>query len=58
MKKKEQWTNIIFAAAVLDSMMVIFIMLHPIPIMDEDDVIYSVLIRKAIPIPGGGIRHA
>ena len=53
MKKKEQWTNFIFAAAVLASMMVFFIMLHPIPIMDEDDVIYSVLIRKAIPIPGG-----
>ena len=40
MKKKEQWTNFIFAAAVLASMMVFFIMLHPIPIMDEDDVIY------------------
>ena len=52
MKRKEQWTNFIFAAAVLVSMMVFFIMLHPIPIMDEDDVIYSVLIRKAIPIPG------
>ena len=34
-------------------MMVFFIVLHPIPIMDEDDVIYSVLVRKAIPIPGG-----
>ncbi len=53
MKRKEQWTNFIFAAAVLVSMMVFFIMFHPIPIMDEDDVIYSVLIRKAIPIPGG-----
>lgn len=42
-----------FAAGVLVSMMVFFIVLHPIPIMDEDDVIYSVLIRKAIPIPGG-----
>ena len=52
MKRREQWTNFIFAAAVLVSMMVFFIMLHPIPIMDEDDVIYSVLIRKAIPIPG------
>ena len=53
MKKREQWTNFIFAAAILVSMMVFFIMLHPIPIMDEDDVIYTVLIRKAIPIPGG-----
>ena len=35
------------------SMMVFFIVLHPIPIMDEDDVIYSVLVRKAIPILGG-----
>ena len=42
-----------FAAGVLVSMMVFFIVLHPISIMDEDDVIYSVLIRKAIPIPGG-----
>lgn len=53
MKRQEQWTNFIFAAAVLVSMMVFFIMLHPIPIMDEDDVIYTVLVRKAIPIPGG-----
>ena len=37
----------------MGSMMVFFIVLHPIPIMDEDDVIYSVLVRKAIPIPGG-----
>ena len=53
MKRQERWTNFIFAAAVMVSMMVFFIVLHPIPIMDEDDVIYSVLIRKAIPIPGG-----
>ena len=53
MKRQERWTNFIFAAAVLVSMMVFFIMLHPIPIMDEDDVIYTVLVRKAIPIPGG-----
>ena len=52
MKRKEQWTNFIFAAAVLVSMTVFFVLIHPIPIMDEDDVIYSVLIRKAIPIPG------
>ena len=53
MKRQERWTNFMFAAGVLVSMMVFFIVLHPIPIMDEDDVIYSVLIRKAIPIPGG-----
>ena len=52
MKRKEQWTYFIFAAAVLVSMTVFFVLIHPIPIMDEDDVIYSVLIRKAIPIPG------
>ncbi len=52
MKRKERWTEFLFAAAVLAGMMVFFILLHPIPIMDEDDVIYTVLVRKAIPIPG------
>ena len=52
MKKREQWTNLIFTAAVLIFLMFFFITLHPIPIMDEDDVIYTVMIRKAIPIPG------
>ena len=38
--------------AVFAAMLVFFTVLHPIPIMDEDDVIYTVLVRKAIPLPG------
>ncbi len=38
--------------AVFAAMLLFFTVLHPIPIMDEDDVIYTVLSRKAIPIPG------
>ena len=37
---------------VFAAMLLFFTVLHPIPIMDEDDVIYTVLSRKAIPIPG------
>lgn len=44
--------NLLFCLAVFAAMSVFFIVLHPIPIMDEDDVIYTVLSRKAIPIPG------
>ena len=44
--------NLIFCLAVFAAMSVFFIVLHPIPIMDEDDVIYTVLSRRAIPIPG------
>ena len=44
--------NLLLCLAVFAAMSVFFIVLHPIPIMDEDDVIYTVLSRKAIPIPG------
>ncbi len=48
-----RWGDILFCAAVFLMMLLFFTLFHPIPIMDEDDVIYSVLVRKAIPIPGG-----
>ena len=51
--RRSRRINLIFCLAVFAAMSVFFIVLHPIPIMDEDDVIYSVLSRKAIPIPGG-----
>ena len=52
MERKNKWINVLFAFVVLLGMMLFFVLLHPIPIMDEDDVIYTVLIRKPIPIPG------
>ena len=42
----------VFFLAVYILLLLFFAVLHPIPIMDEDDVIYSVLSRPAIPIPG------
>ena len=45
-------SDLFFCLAVFAAMLVFFTVLHPIPIMDEDDVIYTVLSRKAIPIPG------
>ena len=42
----------VFCLTVFFSMLVFFAVLHPIPIMDEDDVLYTVLSRPAIPIPG------
>ncbi|MBR4473009.1 MAG: hypothetical protein IKS55_05180 [Oscillospiraceae bacterium] len=51
--RRSRRINLFFCLAVFAAMSVFFIVLHPIPIMDEDDVIYSVLSRKAIPIPGG-----
>lgn len=50
---RELWGKILFCAAVFLAMLLFFTALHPIPIMDEDDVIYSVLVRKTIPVPGG-----
>ncbi len=44
--------SIFFCIAVFFAMLVFFTVLHPIPIMDEDDVIYTVIVRKAIPLPG------
>ena len=44
--------DLLFCLAVFAALSVFFIVLHPIPIMDEDDVIYTVLSRRAIPIPG------
>ena len=44
--------NVVFCIAVFSAMLIFFTVLHPIPIMDEDDVIYTVIVRKAIPIPG------
>ena len=44
--------NIFFNIAVFSAMFVFFAVLHPTPIMDEDDVIYTVIVRKAIPLPG------
>ena len=52
LSKKRIYGNVIFCVAVFSAMLVFFAVLHPIPIMDEDDVIYTVLVRKAIPVPG------
>ena len=49
---RDRWVNLLFCLAVFAAMSVFFIALHPIPIMDEDDVIYTVMSRKAVPIPG------
>jgi len=49
---RDRRIDLLFCLAVFAAMSVFFIVLHPIPIMDEDDVIYTVLSRKAIPIPG------
>lgn len=46
------WEVILLCVAIFSAMLVFFTALHPIPIMDEDDVIYTVIVRKAIPIPG------
>ena len=51
-KEQRSWEVILFCAAIFSAMLVFFTLLHPIPIMDEDDVIYTVIVRKAIPIPG------
>lgn len=50
--KRQKWEEVLFCMAVFAAMLVFFTVLHPIPIMDEDDVIYTVLVRKAIPLPG------
>ena len=50
--KRKDFEIIIFCIAVFSAMLVFFTVLHPIPIMDEDDVIYTVIVRKAIPTPG------
>lgn len=50
--KRKTFEIIIFCIAVFAAMLVFFTVLHPIPLMDEDDVIYTVIVRKAIPIPG------
>ena len=50
--KKKEWKSILLCITVFLVMLVFFTVLHPIPIMDEDDVIYTVLVRKAVPIPG------
>ena len=50
--KQKTLKSVVFCMAVFCAMLVFFTVLHPVPIMDEDDVIYTVLIRKAIPIPG------
>lgn len=50
--KKGKWVAPVLCVAVFAAMLVFFTVLHPIPIMDEDDVIYTVLVRKAIPLPG------
>ena len=49
---RKKWETALFCIAVFLVMLVFFTVLHPIPIMDEDDVIYSVMVRKAIPLPG------
>ena len=49
---RDRLYNVLFCLLVFAAMSVFFIALHPIPIMDEDDVIYTVWSRKAIPIPG------
>ncbi len=51
-RKRKSFEIIIFCIAVFAAMLVFFTVLHPIPIMDEDDVIYTVIVRKAIPLPG------
>ena len=50
--KRSKWKEMLFCMVVFATMLVFFTVLHPIPIMDEDDVIYTVLVRKAVPIPG------
>lgn len=50
--RNERAERIVFCLVVFLAMLVFFTALHPIPIMDEDDVIYTVLSRPAIPIPG------
>ena len=45
----ERW---LFALAVFLVMAAFFTLLHPVPIMDGDDVIYTVVSRKAVPRPG------
>ncbi len=42
----------LFPLSVFLVMLVFFTLLHPIPIMDGDDVIYTVVSRKAVPRPG------
>ena len=50
-EKKKRLAGALFFLAVFFTMLAFFAVLHAIPIMDEDDVIYTVLSRKAIPIP-------
>ena len=50
--KRRTLISVILCVAVFCAMLVFFAVLHPVPIMDEDDVIYSVLVRKAVPLPG------
>ena len=52
LSKRKTFEIFAFCIAVFSAMLVFFAVLHPIPIMDEDDVIYTVIVRKAIPIPG------
>ena len=51
-QRRRQFQRWIFVLAVFFTMLVFFTLLHPIPIMDGDDVIYTVVSRKAIPRPG------
>lgn len=48
-----EFKSIIVFTCIFLSLLLFFTKFHPIPIMDEDDVIYSVLVRKPIPVPGG-----
>ncbi len=50
--KQRALISFFLCMTVFCSMLVFFTLLHPVPIMDEDDVIYTVLVRKAIPLPG------
>ena len=44
-RDRHRHINLLFCLAVFAAMSVFFIVLHPIPIMDEDDVVYPVLSR-------------
>ena len=48
----EKQRAVLFAILMFGFMLLFFTVLHPIPIMDGDDISYTVLVRKAIPVPG------
>ncbi len=44
--------TLVFGVLAFLIMLGFFTLFHPIPIMDGDDITYTVLIRKAMPVPG------